>query len=741
MNRKSIFVFCSLLLIIASCATPPAAQVEPVTEEQSANTEAPQQTATTIPTDVPTFTPTLEPTATNTPEPSPTPEPTATATPLPKPISADNADRLVLVTSFDLDRKFLAHHRSNWGVGRWNPDGSLIALETDLGIDIVDGTTLDFVAEFPDFIPVDFLADGKLAARKGVELHLLDLVNNSSESVYSFAAVPAVIAVSQDGNTVVYVIGPRNYAKVDLVSGEREEFEILRRLNYIELVDLTFSPDGVWLYVTGKLALVRQGLTTQVLETSLLEAVTGSENFTFRPAAPPNFNFHDPHLLYYLATDANIIRFMRATNDGLSEFIQTTVAGRWSVWEYAADGKCQIGSNANALAYAAVPDASKVGVIYFVPYHTCPDDRWTISSQLILYDTSDPVNNETVWENTGQFTRNFAFSPLDDTFFTISSDQVVRLWSAINGEQLVERAYTLESEPKLDPANKHLYSPAVEQINILDLTTQTVSGQLANPENENGFAYIRKVGIGQFVDSQMLLELGFTSVGGATSGEWQKSDTISVDRATATEIRRFPEAQDCYLTPNGSRMLCKAVTGRAAEFNPPTGPFSRGEYFHIYETETGELLQSISLENAAHTALSPDGELYYTCRAETKTFNLAPVAGEGAVSQYLFPCQAAIFLPDGKTILLAEGTLVDLETKEARGNLAFAESLADFGFFLVHPQGDMILINNVIYDLNSGALLIELLTDGEVIDAFFSTDGLTLTTLTQHTVAEWQVQP
>jgi hypothetical protein len=741
LKKRSITTVCTVILIIflGGCAQQ-ASPAAPVSEEQSMEIEAPQYTATSTPTEVPTFTPTLEPTPTT--ESTATPEPTVAATPLPEPISVDNAGRLVLAASIDLERKFLAHHRSNWGIGRWSPDGNQIVVETDLGIDILEGNSLDLIAEYAGLVPIDFLSDGQLAVLNSDNLDFVAPASGIGETVFTFDVIPSALAVSPDGGTLVYVVGPRSYMKVDLSSGEQEEIEILRNLNFIELTELTYSFDNLWLYVTGKLALIRDRTTVNVAETVVVNIETDEISYALRSFDPPRVSPHNGFYTYLEGFGANRILVAAPQVDGVGEFVQTAVSGKFfeQTNQQKTDTCWADEAGIEAFTYDINQDASKIAVMYLGYTSVCPKPNTiTPRGEMVLYDTDDPTNNEIVWQSLGINPLQMRISPADTSFFTISTDDVIRLWSLTTGDLLAELAYALDSNLRLNADASQLLAPAQDGLKLITLDTQKVVQTVPYPEYPSrggrDLAWLDQVQIIGNTDELFLLD--FRYVGTPQNG-W--GDTfVKHTYALATDgrvQRHFVGAGDCSTSANYATLRCSGFIRTEPQYEF----VAKTKLVWLFDVETGELLTGFDKDSASFIALDPVGENYFSCRAGTNAFNVSSIR-ENLISQYVFLCQDAVFLPDGATILLANGTLVDRETKEVRGSLAFGNPVTEFGNVLVSSDHNLILIANMIFDLRNGALLIELPTAGDVIDAVFSADGLTLTTLTQHMVAEWQVRP
>src|SRR5215510_1221672 len=111
--------------------------------------------------------------------------------------------------------------------------------------------------------------------------------------------------------------------------------------------------------------------------------------------------------------------------------------------------------------------------------------------------------------------------------------------------------------------------------------------------------------------------------------------------------------------------------------------------------------------------------------------------GNGAVTRLKFPCQDMKFLPDG-TLLLADGTLVDVETGSAKGSLALTQAFEEIPYIYGPADQGWILVGDSIYDLNTGQHVATLETS-HIISAALSSDQTTLYLITDNGLESWQV--
>ena len=210
-------------------------------------------TPTAIPTDVviepdtPSATATLvSPSAT--PDPSPTPTPV----PGPLPITSANVGSSLWSALLTWDGSPCGYPDDNWGTAQWNPDGSLLVVQTSLGFDVLDGSTLDLVNSYTGYIPIDMLADGTIAVLSGNELEFLDLGSGDTTSKWTFEDAGVAMGVSPDGKKLAYATGEKTFDLVDLDTSEVRSMEIKRSIAPTGIVDFSFQPDGAIIFVTHK---------------------------------------------------------------------------------------------------------------------------------------------------------------------------------------------------------------------------------------------------------------------------------------------------------------------------------------------------------------------------------------------------------------------------------------------------------------------------------------------------------
>ena len=96
-------------------------------------------------------------------------------------------------------------------------------------------------------------------------------------------------------------------------------------------------------------------------------------------------------------------------------------------------------------------------------------------------------------------------------------------------------------------------------------------------------------------------------------------------------------------------------------------------------------------------------------------------------------------MPDDSQILLADGTMVDLDSKEAVDGFVFSQPYADLSQVYFSPNNDFVLIGTDFFDLQGKILLGQLDTGQDYLDVRLSADGKTLVGLAQTGLEFWQV--
>jgi hypothetical protein len=156
---------------------------------------------------------------------------------------------------------------------------------------------------------------------------------------------------------------------------------------------------------------------------------------------------------------------------------------------------------------------------------------------------------------------------------------------------------------------------------------------------------------------------------------------------------------------------------------------------------------------------SPTADGYATCEAGGNTISVK--AGAAPALRLNYPCQPFVYASTGAALFLQDGTVVDIASGEAPLQLTVDDSGKAFeaGFidsnvqFEPHLQleayigqtpkffeGDgFLVINNRVFDSNTGALLVELSGNNAVYGITVADEGYSLMLLTNRGLERWQV--
>jgi len=218
----------------------------------------------------------------------------------------------------------------------------------------MDGSTLELVAEYDGYQPIDMLASGEVAALMGADLVFLNLATGEVASQWTLVDPTIALGVSPDGNNLAYATGDRTFDLVSLVSDDVRNLNIQRSIAPIGITDFSFRPDSAVVFVTHQ----NQG---RPASSQMFSVETGEqfyEIFVRRPIT------HAPDGDYYAydgtnrqATPAHLAR----TSDDLTrEIIEAEFAGRFNNW----DQTTEIGSFFNSWAFSFRTESKTLGVLY-----------------------------------------------------------------------------------------------------------------------------------------------------------------------------------------------------------------------------------------------------------------------------------------------------------------------------------------------------------------------------------------
>ncbi len=652
--------------------------------------------------------PAAEPTETAAPEATAAPEPTPTPALEPQPITADNAAGLALASVTDLGREFLADPNANWNAAKWTPDGAYVVVETDRGFDTLDGATLELVYSADGYLPVDMLADGRVAALMGEELVFINPATGEAESKGTVSN-PSVLAVSADGNLLAYATAPDRVNLVTLASGTVIEITIVRTFAQTRMLDLVFRPDGQILFIAGEDA-------RPVSFTTLINTADGSALYEMpgsgRVIPAPNDTWY-MYLNDGVSTGTG--ELARPKNDSPEPFLQTRFSKEVGAYQ---DGK---GTIAQLRDYSFIGSSSEWAGLYLGSY-----DDWNITYSspafLILFWNDTGANTGTLSElsNAG-LPLSLEFNPAGSAFVTTDWEGGIYLWSRAGDALAVNEDYASGGNPALSPSGDLLAVPHSTSVSVLNSADLSEVASYLYPESLLPGA-INFSGHVLFADAGTLV----VTADSIANLRWDVGSRKSVilDISSGEALRTLAHLHNCRISGAGTALLCENFDNQATQ---------------VVRLSDGALLTSFKpADDLRHLRLSHGGNLLSSCREGAASITVQDL-GSGGSRPFNFPCQDVLFLPGDTSLLLADGSLVDVETREIIGSFAVPAPLAEFPAAFFSPNGDFVLIGNQVYDLASGELLAALDGYETLYGAALAEDGLTLLLLTERGLERWSV--
>lgn len=691
MNRTLALVLVTSL-ILAGCAGN-GTQPLPTTSE-----EAPAAAAATSTTSV---------------EGSPTEEPAPVFEP--QAITAANASGLTLADLTDLHREFLADPFGAWSAARWTPDGAYVVVETSDGFDTLDGASLELVYSADGYRPLDILADGRVAAFMDSELVLVDPATGDTESKGS-AVHTGVIAVSQDGSYMAYVTGINTVSLVTLDSGEISELTISRPYALTGIQHLAFLGDSSALVVSG----------TDVLSNSPVTLINLTDSTVMYEIQSPAPIVPYPGTDWYLyldsATSDSPGSLARPAGSGTAQFLQATFAYRPYSSTYNESTGKRTGSSGTATDLSYIAGTEEWAVLYLGNYAELTYQFNLLYSRpdfFILFWNSSGENTATITKlEDGTLPNSLAFAPDGESFVTTATSGNVQLWSR-DGSPLAFTQYTSGGRAMLSPDGSLLAIPGLGSLSLVNSTDLSPDSEIVYPEP----AFPGATNFGGQVhfageDQLVLSTLAATDAG----SDWGPRVTLVHDVESGELLRRLDNLSDCETSYSGASILCFNFDNQSTQ---------------LVSLEDGALLTSFKADGISFIRLSQNGMQLSSCREGGDQITIQDFSG-GANLVLNFACQDVLFLPGDTTVLLADGTLVDLESREAVGSFAFDEAYAELPQAFFSPDGDFVVIGNQVYDLANGALLATLEGIETLYGAALVDDGLTLMLHTDRGLEYWQ---
>ena len=630
-----------------------------------------------------------------------------------------------------LASKFIVHETENQYVvielasGKpihieWSLDGQKLLVETTLGIDVLDGENLEWIRELEASRMLNPLDGGKVAALRGDDLVFIDLESGRATKQWTVNDPEAVMAISPDGLHLASATGNRTFDLIHIPSGEIRNLEINRRITPLGITEFVFSPDSASFFVTHDIPIAELGVYAfqdGARASHLFSVETGDQFYEIMVKAGPIFSSSGSYTYMEGSLGIKPIRLAHSAEGFYWEFFDASVGGVIRSF----DPVDFSGYNFYAQDISFKASADLLGVYYLARYFG--PDYYNRTRTLILYDpnASMEIFSQGVFDS--PYPLDFGISPNGSRFFSIGPDGLIHLWDTETFELLhTSTQYHHAGPPSISPSGNLLAMPYRSHFEIRDPATLELLASVP-------YQY------GTLVDDFVMGRVTFLSenilsviVNYQTDGG---SAVFTYDLEAGEYIFSFfppvgNDMGDCIYSTNGATMACWAGAGQSSLL-----------LREVYDTVTGDTLASYNYVDIMHHALSNDGNQIAYCSEGAGYINIVPVVG---TTNYIhFPCQDMVLLPGDTQILLANGTVVDLQDDEMVGTFEFAAPFIEFPPVYFSPNRDFALIGNDFYDLDTGALLASLDIPSEIYGFILADDGLNLILLTARGLETWVV--
>ncbi len=368
-------------------------------------------TATTLPTS--THTP--EPTSTNSPTSEPTP--TATSTPIPQPevINKTNIGELQLI------RKDRIYPNGVPQSAIWSPDGSKIILTTNLGLDILDGETLEVLHQFSDKRVQFFMEDGRLFVYSSnfdpafINLETFDVTPLPVDDLKNAEGYLIPYAISPDGNLMAVADQPNKIKIINLTTQSAREFEYYLKENVIfSTMSLMFAPDNKQLF----LMISRNGGRFEIVVFDVEKEMLTNE--IFGEWGFPKFS-PDGKRLVFSPKDYVALLVPETMSEWSSHtnFFRSTISTEEDAWY-------------SGVTYSFQVDSKKLGILYNATVTNRSKKQNHFVSTILIYNTGDGKVEKFI-NDLPPTAFDFQFNPDGSRFFTISMDGYIKLWNSEDG--------------------------------------------------------------------------------------------------------------------------------------------------------------------------------------------------------------------------------------------------------------------------------------------------------------------
>jgi hypothetical protein len=669
----------------------------PATTAAPGPTEAAEQpTATLEPTEAP------EPTdlpPTNTPESTATPEPIA------QPISGANAANLTFQELVELPRR----PQLAFPYVLFTPDSQSVIVQTEAGADLLNADNLEVENGFPGVQAAGFLADGRLYGKQNGGLVFVDLGSGEIETAAYEGALSTIYAISPQADKLAYRADDSTIRVIDIASGSATPIAIDQPLSMKQLL---FSGDGEVLLAWWDLNYPNA-------------FYAGYDTATGKQIYRQSIHLRVPQL----STDGQTAYFMQnsavdahnvADNSPTSTFPGVTEIGGEKMW---LDGFFIAGSGELIVAtYGGNSDNA---------YYMASDFATAQSSAVLTLSThSRPV---------------VAVAPDGSRFLILGENGGLTSYDAASGEVAAEsEAYSLVSQPALSPDGSLVAWSSFEDVNVYNWQTEEFVLQASQPSAPWA---IGRVG---FLRNDSLFSENIIGIINQYDRPEQLPRLSIWDLSSGQMSNSYDSLLGCD-SPDGVLYLKCAlykVNGNLIS-NTALRIFDLADVNSILATDNTESQYFIS---------SPTGNGFASCNVGGNAITVRMTGA--AAAQLPFACQPFIFGPEGTTLYLQDGTVVDLASGEASLQLeadasghVFEASLTESMIFF-NPnlqvediidkpaklfEGDnFIVIDNRVFDAAGGELLIELPDVTTVHGITLADDGMTLVLLTNRGLERWK---
>ncbi|MBN2146231.1 MAG: hypothetical protein JW726_02540 [Anaerolineales bacterium] len=665
-------------------------------QEDAVSVQTPTLKSSGTATSQPTLTPTVTETtaATVTPSPNPTSTPKPSATPTLASIKASNAAGLTEMLVVDLPIPDQLGE-----VILWTPDDQKVIVQTSQGFDILDGNSLLLLSSYSGLIPVQFQEDGRLLFQENTTLGLLNIDRGETEMLpLSLDSATTPFALSYDGRK--FAVAPVFDAEkgwqelkiIDVISGVTTYVTYDEAFNqnytYLRFSHLAFTTDNLFLLVDGQ-----RGETTVTL---LIDPVD-SRQYCGRLETNYRLSQDGMRVLgdgggilstYAPGTCERVATFANFISNQINE-------SRWLVYR--------------AIGYDFWGGSDRVGVYYRTMLTDNAARTQEFSGVLMIWDGLNGVIEQT-FEDLSPDIKDLYVSHDGSRFLTVSTDQILRLWSGEDATLLQEGApYRGWGKPSLSPSGEKVVFNLQLQPVVYDLTTQEEI-RLPMFQDVEG---IKAVFMGE--DRLLIQVTPFEA-----AAHYEIWEIASGSLLGTTEVMT-----ECTPSETGDLIICQE------------------ESTLILEIATGATINRIGTAGlVVETTLSRDGNFLAHCVVDGYQISLwethSGVRSGTLMGDRPDICASMLFSPDGSLLVSASGYVWSIDTGDIFSELALDWSRPGV-VRAISYDNRLAIVDQSLYDLETGAALFTFpVSLGEVR---FSLDGTQVIYLQGNQMHNWTIAP